>query len=132
MAKPLLMTCAEPPSPTSVETIENKTSVDMTRVEKWAAAIEQRIDIRMSKMEAMLTHLSTRARTLEDQIGKIPPLLDRIAAMEKTLAKLPSLNPSIIKGLREHIDWTKVVSSDEDLLEDEYRGWPAEKKRTIF
>jgi hypothetical protein len=52
--------------------------------------------------------------------------------MEKTLAKLPSLNPSIVKALRENVDWTKVVSDEEDLLEDGYRGWPEEKKRTIF
>jgi RecB family endonuclease NucS len=26
----------------------------------------------------------------------------------------------------------EVVSDEEDLLEDGYRGWPEEKKRTIF
>ena len=132
MAKPLLMTCALPPA----EASPAKTWIDPPDFQQLimdqVTGLEKLLELRRTIDDATFDHQQKRIHQLEDQIGKIPPLLDRIAAMEKTLAKLPSLNPSIIKGLRENVDWTKVMSSDEDLLEDEYRGWPVEKKRTIF
>ena len=96
------------------------------------AALEKTVDLQRTMLDASsATHLR-RIRELEDQLGKVPPLLDRIAAMEKTLAKLPSLNPSIVKAIRENVDWTKIMSDEEDLLEEDYRGWPEEKERVRF
>jgi hypothetical protein len=129
--KPLFMTCALPPP----ELLPGRyvagpgLAPDSFRVpDPRISALENRFDDHSRSLVAAIARISY----LEEQIGKIPPLLDRIAAMEKTLAKLPSLNPSIVKALRENVDWTKVVSDEEDLLEDGYRGWPEEKKRTIF
>jgi hypothetical protein len=124
--RPLLMTCASPPDRYLAGP---GLATDVLRMpDPSIAALQKRFDDHSRSLVAAIAKISY----LEEQIGKVAPMLDRIAAMEKTLARLPSLNPSIVKGIRENVDWTKVVSDEEDLLEDGYRGWPEEKKRTIF
>lgn len=127
---PLLMTCAPPPQrytsgPGLASPLPGHEWLNLPPpLEPRLAALEEQASL-FRKYQARITYL-------EEQLGKVPPLLDRIAAMEKTLARLPSLNPSIVKAIRENVDWTKVVSDEEDLLEEDYRGWPEEKKRMIF
>ena len=56
----------------------------------------------------------------------------RIEDLEVQLKRAQSFDPKIHKAVREKMDYASMVSDEEELLEDGYRGWPAIKERKVF